>query len=437
MMLPPAAPFRGEQLKLMSQLIHQRLTSKKFASLLKTKQRLTPAQKAALREWKRDWKMATKLPTAFVKKCAALTSQSIFAWSNAKTFDDFAPFFEKQVAAARQRARYFGGGYEALLDEYEPGMDVQTAEKLLKELVKPIRKIMQKKELPPLPGPFPKEKQFELAHIVMKAIGYEGRLDLSSHPFSQAMHPSDARITGRVDENDPLNLIGVVLHEAGHAFYEMGLPAQHFGTPLCEPLSYAIHESQSRWWEVFIGQSKGFFTFLQPHIEKIFPSLKGIDLHARGLIARPSLIRVDSDPITYTLHILLRLEIERQLIEGTIEVADVPTLWNKLMQDFFGLTPPSDRQGCLQDIHWSMGAFGYFPTYALGNLYAAQFFAAFTKQHKDWEKRIAAGQFSFIRTWLTENIHRHGRHYTQEELVRRVTGKPLSAKPFIRWLSAT
>jgi carboxypeptidase Taq len=229
-----------------------------------------------------------------------------------------------------------------------------------------------------------------------------------------------------------------ILHEAGHSLYEMGLPAEHFGTPLAEAVSLSIHESQSRWWETLIGRSLPFWKSHYTLVQKAFPKkLKKIPLQrfykAINKVA-PSFIRVEADEVTYCLHVILRFELELALISGQLQVEDLPTAWNRKMEDFFGITPPTDREGCLQDIHWSLGDFGYFPTYALGNLCSAQFFETFTKKNPDWSNLVAEGQLEFIRDWLKTEIHSRGKQYNTEQLVKLITGDPLSTEPYCRYL---
>jgi carboxypeptidase Taq len=280
----------------------------------------------------------------------------------------------------------------------------------------------------------------DLGQCLLAQLPLEGdftRLDLSAHPFSLALHPHDSRITTRILPGNLMSNLFSVLHESGHALYEMDLPAEQFGTPLGEPVSLGIHESQSRWWETLIGHSRPFWTCYYPLVQDAFPSLKKIPLekfyHAINKVA-PSFIRVEADEVTYCLHIIVRFEIELALVSGDLAVSDLPYAWNEKMKDLLGITPKNDREGCLQDIHWSLGDFGYFPTYALGNLFAAHFFTAFKKQHPDWEERVAAGDLVFIRDFLKTNIHSLGKQYSSDELAKRVAHKPLSETAYCQYL---
>jgi carboxypeptidase Taq len=268
----------------------------------------------------------------------------------------------------------------------------------------------------------------------------QGRLDQSSHPFSSSPHPTDNRITTRFHATSLLSCISVILHEGGHALYEKGLPVEQYGTPLGSAISLGMHESQSRWWETRIGQNKSFWTHYLPKLQKYFPNdLKNVKLDPfyRAINkVEPSLIRVEADEVTYPLHVILRFEMEKALIEGSLKVRDIPEAWNSKMQELIGVTPATNSEGCLQDIHWAMGGFGYFPTYTLGNLYAAHLFEAFAKAHPDWEKQIASGNLMFITNWLHENIHQHGRRYTSQELLKKVTGKAFTADAYIKYLNS-
>lgn len=455
---------RADQLELMASLSHQERTGKKFQSALAKLinldtgailgSGLTDPQKAALREWRRDFLKSAALPNSFVKAFARLSSESMVAWSEARkanAFSDFAPHLEKIIGMCRQKAEYLGykqHPYDALLDCFEPGATTAELDAVFKKVKKAIRALLDKivagKQVEDgfLHGKFPAEKQLAFGRELLVAMGYDlekGRLDLSSHPFSMSIHPSDSRVTTRIHRTSLFDSISAVLHEGGHSLYEMGLMPEYYGSPLCEAVSLGIHESQSRLWETRIGQSKPFWKHFLPFLKAHFKQLDKVTLdpfyRAINRVA-PSFIRVESDEVTYSLHVILRFELEKQLIEGSLEVRDIPDAWNGLMETYLGITPPTDREGCLQDIHWSMGAFGYFPTYTLGNLYAAHFFKAFEKKFPDWEKRVARGELFFLREWLRENIHQHGRVYSARELLKRVSGQQkLSEAPYLAYLT--
>lgn len=457
-----AAEIRAEQLKTMAGLIHREKTGKKFARALGQfvdipsgkilEDSLAPEQKAAIIEWRRDYIRDTALPAKFVEEFTKLTSLAIQAWRKAKQDDDFklfAPFLERIVALSRKKAEYLGykeHPYDALLDGYEP--DITTREitsmfaQLHDRLVPMIKKIStQSIDDKMLFGKWDTAKQMEFSHKILKAIGYDlnkGRVDFSSHPFSSSSHPTDSRITTRIHPTSLMSNISVILHEAGHALYAMGLSEELYGTPLGDARSMGVHESQSRWWETLIGLSKPFWQYFLPQLKETFKgqldTLTLDDFYRAINKVEPSLIRVEADEVTYPLHVILRFELEKGLIEGSIKVREIPEVWNAKMSNSLGITPGNNRDGCLQDIHWSMGGFGYFPTYILGNIYAAQLFGAFAKDHSDWEKRVASGEFSFITGWLHEKIHKHGRRYTTHELIQRATGRAISPEAYLEYL---
>jgi len=264
-------------------------------------------------------------------------------------------------------------------------------------------------------------------------------MDLSCHPFSSSYHPTDCRITTRAEPHGLFMQALTTLHEAGHSMYEMNLPLEHYGTPLAQAISYGMHESQSRFWETRIGRTIHFWRFFYPIAEKMFPAkFKNVtidDFFRANSRVTPSLIRVDSDEVTYPLHIIIRFVLEKELVRGTLRPKDLPEAWNAAMKDTLGIVPPSDREGCLQDIHWSMGSFGYFPSYTLGNIICSNLFETFEVAHPDWTTRIETGDFECIKTWLKNGIWRHGRRYTSSEIVEKVTGKKISSEPYIRYLS--
>ncbi len=459
-----AIQMRSEQIEIMASLVHKQKLSKRFkialSSLIDLKtgeileSSLSAAQKAALREWRRDYLRMVKLPTSFVKKFAKTTSAASHAWQGAKEKNDFkafAPHLEKIVSLSRKKADILGfreHPYDALLDLYEPEMTTSFLTPLFAKLKASLTELLKEISLKPacaedfLYRPCPKHKQIEFAHHLLHAMGFHSstsRLDISAHPFCTELHPKDVRMTTRIHPENIMLGIGAVLHEGGHGLYGMNLPPQQYGSPLGESVSLGIHESQSRWWETLIGQSLAFWQHFFPLLQKEFPEQFGSvqlkDFYQAINIARPGFIRIDADEVTYNLHIIVRFEIEKALIEGTLKVKEVPEVWNHKMQSYLGITPPSDGQGCLQDIHWSLGLVGYFPTYTLGNLYSVQFFDTFTKAHPNWETQVAQGSLGFIREWLKENIHQYGRQFTPGELCQRVTGRPLSQEPYVHYLT--
>lgn len=463
--MPPGhAPVRAEQLKLLAGLIHQERTSKKYETALSklinlktgkiAAKNLTPEQVRAAELWRRDYLKDKALPSKFVEDFAKLKSQGMEAWRHAReenSFSHFAPFLDKILVMNHRLADYYGyqdTPYDALLDLYEPEMTTKLVGKVFKELrgatVDLLKKIQSKKQVNDkfLHGDFPEDKQIHFVKQLLIDLGYPseyGRLDISTHPFSHSTHPTDVRITTRVNPKFIMSNISGSLHEVGHGLYELGLPPEHFGSPLAQPNSLGIHESQSRWWETRIGHSKAYWEHYLPKLKKAFPGTMdkvSLDAFYKAINkVEPSFIRVEADEVTYGLHVILRFEIEKELFEGTLKVRDIPEAWNAKMKELLGIIPKSNTVGCLQDIHWSMGAMGYFPTYSLGNMFASHLFQGFDKKHPDWQKRIAKGEFTFMREWLQTNIHRHGRRYSSLELLKKATGKEFSAKAFINYLN--
>jgi carboxypeptidase Taq len=462
-MPPGATDIRSEQLKILAGIIHKEKTSKKFSTALNKlidiksgnilEEKLEEKQKAALREWRRDYLRDNALPEKFVKEFAQLTSKAQVVWRKAKNenkFDLFAPYLKKIITLSQQKADYLGykdHPYDALLDLYEPEATYQDIKKEFANLKEPIlillKKIKAAKQVDDsfLVGKFDHEKQLKFGHLILEAMGYDkshGRLDLSTHPFSSACHPTDSRITTRMHPTSLISNISVVLHEGGHSLYEMGLPIEEYGSPLGEAISLGIHESQSRWWETLIGQSKAFWQFYLPLLKEEFKgaiSKVELDVFYKALNkVEPSFIRVEADEITYPLHVILRFELEAELISGSLSVEEIPEAWNAKMKELLGIVPKNDSEGCLQDVHWSMGGFGYFPTYTLGNMYAAHLFLAFEKVYPDWNQRVAKGELTFIKEWLGEHVHQHGRRYTSKDLLNQVTGESFSAKAYIKYL---
>lgn len=457
-----SAEIRAEQLETMAGIIHKEKTSHKFASALsklidiptgKIKaQTLAPEQLSSLKEWRRDYIQDTAIPTKFVEEFAKTTSRAIIAWRSAKNesnFQLFAPHLKKIVQLCRKKAEFLGyqkHPYDALLDQYEPDIKTEDVNDLFSKLKNALTPLIKKISQKPIEnqflfGSWDHQKQLSFGKLILETMEYnfeKGRLDLSSHPFSSASHPTDSRITTRIHPENLMSNILAILHEGGHALYEMGLPQIQYGSPLGDARSLGIHESQSRWWETRIGLSKPFWQYFLPLLKTAFKGqLDNIEFDAFYSAinkVEPSFIRIEADELTYPLHVILRFELEKGLIDGSIEVQDIPSLWNAKMNEYLGIMPRNDSEGCLQDIHWSMGSFGYFPTYTLGNVYAAHLFETFSKTYPEWEKLVASGQFKFIKDWLHENIYRHGKRYTSLELLWQATGKEFSADPYLRYL---
>lgn len=461
--LPPGgAEHRANQLGLLAGLTHERATSPRIGERLAELEQAdlgdTDGPRAAnVREARRAYDRATKLPRALVEELSRTTTLGQQAWvaaRKASDFGQFRPWLEKIVHLKRQEAEAIGyasgNPYDALLDDYEPGAtaaEVQAVFAPLRdELVRLVAAIAGSGRQPDvslLTRLYPKDAQRRFSLDAARQIGFnfdEGRLDEAAHPFCSGFGPGDCRLTTRYDEHHFPGAFFGTLHEAGHGIYEQNLDRAAYGTPLGDACSLGIHESQSRMWENFVGRSRSFWQHFYAPAQAAFPAaLNGVPpeaFYAAVNDVRPSLIRVEADEVTYNLHIMLRFELEPRLLTGDLPVTDVPAVWNETFQRFFGITPPNDADGCLQDIHWSGGMIGYFPTYALGNMYAAQFFEAARGALGDLDQQFARGEFQPLRSWLTENIHRRGKQYRASRLVQHVTGHPLSHEPLVRHLHA-
>lgn len=457
------APLRGEQMAFLAGLGHQKATDPKFGELLAAVESSSliadenGAEAANVREWRRTYDRAVKLPAELVEEMARVTTQAQPAWEEARKknhFGTFEPWLGKVVALKRQEAAAVGftdHAYDALLSEYEPGATAAELKTLFagltESLVPLIRQIAESPRKPKrdvLEREFAVDRQRIFAEAAAVAFGFDfaaGRLDTTAHPFCSGMGPGDCRITTRYNPRFFSEAFFGVLHETGHALYEQNLPAEHFGTPLGAACSLGIHESQSRLWENQVGRGRAFWEHFFPRAKQTFPgSLADVsldDFYFAANDVRPSFVRVEADETTYNLHIALRFEIELELLSGNLATADLPTAWNERFQKLFGLAVPDDARGCLQDIHWAFGGLGYFPTYTLGNLYAAQFMEAARTSlggSAAVEELFRKGEFTPLREWLVANVHRHGQHYRPGELCRRATGRPLSSAPFLTYL---
>jgi carboxypeptidase Taq len=454
-----AAEDRANQIALVAGLAHEKLTADELGELLARLEQQgvgdDPALATNVREVRRDYDRAVKLPKSLVQEIARVTTLAKDAWVQARErsdFPKFAPHLEKLLDLKRQVADLIGWTtepYDALMDEYEPDAKAAEVEAVFSqvkaELVPLVAAI---KEAPRQPDKSirerkcPRQQQESFNRHIAESMGLSfdtGRIDVSTHPFCTSMSPRDVRITTRYNEHYMAMSLFGVMHEVGHALYEQGFDPAHTGTPMALSVSLGIHESQSRLWENQVGRSRAFWQHFYPELQEAFPSLGGVSLDDWHFVinaVEPSLIRVEADEVTYGLHIMLRFELERKMIRGEIAVKDVPAAWNAGMRELLGITPPDDAQCCLQDIHWSLGIFGYFPTYALGNLYAAQFFEAARQALLDLESQIGRGELLPLREWLRENVHRHGKRYRAAELVKVVTGRELSHQPFVNYLLA-
>jgi carboxypeptidase Taq len=394
------------------------------------------------------------LPENFVKAWAETTSEAQCAWQIAKAnshYPTFEPLLRKTVELARKKADYFGykdSPYDALLDDYEPGLTKKQVQAFFEKIKVPLLAILQhiQNEQPEIDDHFlfvhyPGEKQLLFSHHLLSNLGFDsdrGRLDTSVHPFTIGLAPEDVRITTRVDENDITMSIYSTIHECGHALYEQGLNPKLYGLPISEPCSLSIHESQSRLWENNIGRSFAFWDFYFPILRSYFPqqlaNVSSEQMFKAVNKVKPGLIRISADEVTYHFHIMLRFELESALIEGELSTKDLPTAWNEKIAAYLHLEVPDDAHGVLQDIHWSHGDFGYFPTYSLGSFYAAQFYYAMEKKIGSIERHLAEGNFKPILEWLQTNIFRYGRLYNSEELCMKATGEPLDVSYFLQYI---
>jgi len=460
-MPPKGAQWRAEQSAYLSGLGHRKATAPEIGDLLATIEEsdlmADPLSDIAVnvREWRHDYDHAVKLPTDFVEvfsRTASLT-QNLWVEARAKSdFQIFAPKLGELIGMVKQKAEYLGyedKPYDALLDEFEPGEKTERVKQLFaglrQELVPFLQKIMAASKQPDFAivedRDYPVDRQRILGGMASVAYGLDyaaARMDVSTHPFSTNFGPGDQRITTRFDSRNFNDSFFSILHETGHALYEQNLPAQYFGTPRGAAVSLGIHESQSRTWENLVGRSKAFWRHFFPLTRQMFPkTLADVtidDFHFAINAVKPGFIRVDADEVTYNLHIMLRFEIEQAIINENLPVEEIPARWNALCKEYLGLETPNDRLGVLQDVHWSFGAIGYFPTYALGNLYGAQFFAQARKDIPDLDAYFAVGDFTPLLAWLREHIYQHGQRYRAADLVKAATGKPLSHKPLMSYL---
>jgi carboxypeptidase Taq len=393
-----------------------------------------------------------RLPSRFVAEKARLQSEAYHAWAENRrhsTFAPYAPYLEQHLALAREEAVFQGWGdraYDYAIDRHDPGMTTERVDALFTELkvgLLPLVREIVAGTRPTVPGlfrGFPVAGQQAFLREVTAALGFDyrrGRIDVSLHPFCGGS-PADVRMTTRFDVDNPLDSLFSSIHETGHGLYEQGLQAEQLGTPLGQSIGMGVHESQSRLWENQVSRSRAFWTHFEPRFRAHFPeqtaAVDSETLYRAINAVEPTLIRVDSDEVTYNLHILLRFEIEQRLFRGDLKVADLPAAWNALSTELLGLTPPSDRLGVLQDVHWSGGAFGYFPSYCIGNMMAAQLWYTALAAFPGLEADFARGDFSRLLGWLRTEIHHQGRRYDTQELVLRVTGEPLSPRHLLRYL---
>lgn len=456
-MPPRGSEFRARQCGLLSSLYHRRLTSPEIRDMLdelEEQEDLDDWYSASIRELRREYDKAIHVPERLVRELAETTSLAYEHWVEARRLSDssrFSPWLKKVVRLKREQASHldgFSSPYEALMDDYEPRMSVDDVASIFEDLRPQLSALLHRitgaasyKSVPSLQNDYPVAEQEALGRKILTSIGFDwnaGRLDSSPHPFCTGLSPGDVRITTRFCDNDFRPSLFGILHEGGHALYEQGLSVEHFGLPACEAISLGIHESQSRLWENQVGRSRPFWNFWLPQVKEVFPwALKSLDpddfLRAVNYV-EASPIRVEADEVSYGLHIILRFELERMMIDDDLAVESLPELWNTGMEDSLGIKPKNDSEGVLQDTHWSQGLIGYFPTYLLGNLYAAQLFEQARSELGNLEEQISNGHLLPLRDWLSENIFSKGRTQAAPELIREVTGSPLNPQYFVDYL---
>ena len=454
-----AAEARAHQIATLRTLAHEFFTDDEIGTLLDA---LAPAtddldpltdEASLVRVTQRDYDKALRIPADLVGEIAAAVALGKQAWRTARSEDDFslfAPHLDRLIDLNVRKAEALGYDdriYDALLDQYEPGMTTAEVERVFGDLRPKLVEIVHTiAEQPPpqddvLHRAFDEDAQWDFGMEVLRDFGYDferGRQDLSAHPFTTSFSVSDVRLTTRVNEHFlPAALFGT-LHECGHGLYEQGVDPALDRTPLADGTSLGMHESQSRLWENLVGRSRAFWTHYYPKLQAAFPEQLGdvaLDAFYRAINkVEPSVIRVEADEVTYNLHIMLRFELENAMVERRVDVEDLPELWNTKMSEYLGLRPETDADGVLQDIHWSLGAIGYFPTYALGNLMSVQIFDAAHEALPDLDAQIRGGQFADLHAWLREHIYRHGRKLQAPELLERVTGSGPSSEPWLAYI---
>lgn len=450
------ADARGRQLATLSELAHQLFTGNETGDLLKEL-----VQRTDLNEEERknaelsleDFTKQKKYSSDFVRQLTEQINKTFHSWIEARKQNSFAVFepeLGKLIKLKKQETEILGytdHPYNALLDEFEKGCTVDLLDNTFNGLMPQLKSLLDKITAKPqvddsfLNQHYPKQQQWEWGMYLIKELGFDfeaGRQDISEHPFTTNFASNDVRITTRIDEEDFSNMTWSCIHETGHALYEQGLPYEQYGLPLGEYASLSIHESQSRLWENNAGRSLPFWKYYFPELQKRFPEqLKNISIEQfyKGINKiQPSLIRTEADELTYHFHVYIRYQIEKQIIEGSITITDIPAFWNEQYKKYLGISSPDDKQGCLQDVHWSHGSFGYFPTYSLGSFYAAQFFETADKQLNGISNHLEKGDSAGLLEWLRKNVHRYGRKYKSEEMCKKINGTGLDVALFVEYL---
>lgn len=459
--LPAAAgEYRAKQVSTLASLVHARRTDARLGELLGELRESPLAHDPATRtgciiqRMSEDYNRHAKLPARLVEELSHATSLGQQIWVKARAADDFEQFrpsLERILSLKREQAQALGyqkSPYEPLLDEYEPGASVEGIALVLKDLVQSLKQLHDQMfasgrhmDKSCLHRVFPVAEQGKMGRLACEKIGFDferGMLDVTTHPFCSDLGPYDCRITTRYRVDSFSDAFFSTLHEAGHGLYEQGLVSEDYGLPTGQAVSLGVHESQSRMWENIVGRSLAFWRHFMPHVKSLFPSaareVSLEDWYAAVNDVRPSLIRVEADEVTYNLHIIIRFELERDLIEERLPVSELPQAWNQKYRDYLGLEPPSAALGVLQDVHWSAGLFGYFPTYSLGNLYAAQLFEQAEAELGNLAEMFAVGDFAPLRHWLLVNIHRQGRRYSPTDLIKKTARRELSSRELVQYL---
>ncbi len=449
------AASRGKQIATLSAITHEQFTNEKIGNLLNRMERMTSldnAQKKNIAITRKQYDKATRFDEAFVIKRSQAISHAFASWIAARQADDYGIYkdaLQEIIDIKKEEAKIIGykdHPYDALLDEYEPGLTTARVTEIfdhvkseLKPLLKKIRK-SKKISTKILKGHFDKDIQWQYGLNILKQIGYDfesGRQDISEHPFSTSLGPGDIRVTTRIDESDFCNMLFSTIHEGGHALYEQGLPASEYGLATGSYISLSIHESQSRLWENHVGRSKEFWSYNYPSLQQHFPrsfKKKSLKKFYKAINAiSPGYIRTEADELHYHFHVIIRFEIEQMIMKGEVSAKELKELWNEKYKEYLGIKVKSDKLGVLQDVHWAHGGIGYFPTYSLGSFYAAQFYQQAVKDKPKIESKIEKGDHSTLLKWLRKNIHNHGRRYEAEELCERITGEQLNVEHFLRY----
>ena len=449
------ANFRAQQLATLSEISHNFSVDADYGKLLEkldTDSNLSEDERRNVKLSLKAFRKSEKYTAEFVKNHSISVSEAFQAWDNAKKQNDFSIFqakLEKLVELKREECKLLGYSehpYDALLDQYEPDTKTSDIEKVFEDvkekLVPFVKELMAQRQHEDafMYQHFEQQKQWDFGIDLLKQMGYDfesGRQDLSTHPFSIHFSAQDVRVTTRIDENNLNEMIWSCIHEGGHALYEQGMLNENYGLPLGEAISLGIHESQSRLWENNVGRGlsywKANFSLLQSYFPAELKAVNAEQFYQAINVVKPSLIRTNADELTYHLHVMIRFEIEKALIEGSIEVKDLPQIWNAKYKKYLDIDVPSDSQGVLQDIHWSHGSFGYFPTYSLGSFYATQFYNQAKEEITDLEQEIEQGNMQPLLAWLRTNIHRHGKKYSAKNLCRKITGEKLNFNYFLSY----